>query len=486
MAAVSQPGSRAGLITALVIFVVLFLVATVLFFTSNADNKVNEKRVSDLQAKYNQVIKQSEMTDPDYQALQDIQKDPTNRGRSMFDILKTQRDDLAKRISGPNGARAADALKQADDIYTVVNKGLADEGVSDVTIASDGLTNQMVTLRNAIIQKQKQVKEQEAKALACADDLKKQIALYQKAVDTHRANLETAQTDTRTKEEETTKYRAGKDEQVAGLQKDLSDTVEKDRKALEDLNTQLTARTQEIDKLKKDLEIAYGAMARFKVGGTGEAAIRRADGTISQLGKNSVVYINRGLGQQISPGMTFEVYDKNEGIPRLQATNEETLPAGKASIEVTRVSPGSSEARIIKQSPGSQVFVGDLIANLVYDPNVKFRFKVFGDFDIDQDGKATPQETEVVKRLIAQWGGIVTDDLNIDTDFLVMGREPVVPAIPPEQLKDDPVREFEQAKAAEARKQYDEVKNKALELHTPVLNQNRFLYFIGFFDQARK
>jgi hypothetical protein len=130
--------------------------------------------------------------------------------------------------------------------------------------------------------------------------------------------------------------------------------------------------------------------------------------------------------------------------------------------------------------------VGDLIANLVYEPNVKFRFKVFGDFDIDQDGKATPQEADVVKRLIAQWGGIVTDDLNIDTDFLIMGKEPVVPAIPAEQLKDDPIREFEQKKAEEARKAYDDVKNKALELHTPVLNQNRFLYFIGFFDQARK
>ena len=37
-----------------------------------------------------------------------------------------------------------------------------------------------------------------------------------------------------------------------------------------------------------------------------------------------------------------------------------------------------------------------------------------------------------------------------------------------------------------SRDQYEAVKNKALELHTPVLNQNRFLYFVGFFDQARK
>src|SRR2546423_5567233 len=113
MAAVSQPGSRAGLITALVIFVVLFLVATVLFFTSNSANQVNEKKVAELQAKYTQVIKQTEMTDPDYQALQDLQKDPTNRGRSMFDIMKTQRDDLAKVITGQSNTPASQALEKA-------------------------------------------------------------------------------------------------------------------------------------------------------------------------------------------------------------------------------------------------------------------------------------------------------------------------------------------------------------------------------------
>src|SRR5205823_5210485 len=111
------------------------------------------------------------------------------------------------------------------------------------------------------------------------------------------------------------------------LEKSVADTVEKDRKAMEDLNTQLTAKQAQVADLQKKLEQSYQILARFKVGGAGEAAIRRADGIISQLGKNGVVYINRGLGQQITPGMTFEVYDKNEGIPRLQTGNDESLPA---------------------------------------------------------------------------------------------------------------------------------------------------------------
>ena len=483
MAAVSQTGSRAGLITALVIFVVLFLVATVLFFTTNADNKVNEKRVADLQTKYTLVIKQTEMTDPDYQTILDLQKnDPANRGRSVFDILKTQRDDLAKAITGQANTPAAKALESASTTVQSANKTLEPAAAS---VPAGSLNNAIMVLTASIIERQAQADQLKAEMAKCAKDLKEQTALYQKELDAHRTAIETARTETKTAGEDATKYRATKDEQVAGLEKSIADTVEKDRKAMEDLNTQLTAANAQIAKLKQDLEKSYGTLARFKVGGTGESAIRRPDGIISQLGKNGVVYVNRGLGQQISPGMTFEVYDKNEGIPRM-SPNDESLPAGKASIEITRVSPTSSEARIIKQSSAGQLYVGDLIANLVYDPNVKFRFKVFGDFDIDQDGKPTPQEADVVKRLIAQWGGIVTDDLNIDTDFLVMGKEPVVPTLPADQVKGDPILEFQQQKAAEARKAYDEVRDKALELHTPVLNQNRFLYFIGFFDQARK
>ncbi len=485
MAAVSQPGSRAGLITALVVFVILFLVSTVLFFTANADLQVAKKTLTDKSKQYDSVIKQTEMTDTDYEAVKQMQGDPGNRGRSMFDIMKAQRDDLAKAITGQANTPAAKAVEAAATTVQSVNKTLEPAGA---TVPAGSLNNAIMVLAASIVERQNQVDTLKQQMAQCMTDLKQQTALYQKELETHKSAVETARGESKTAVDQTVAYRAGKDEQVAGLEKTLADTVEKNRKALEDLNTTLTTRQQEVDKLKKDLEKAYASMSRFKVTGTAENAIRRPDGTITQIGRtgSNLVYISRGLGQQISPGMTFEVYDKNEGIPRLQANNEESLPVGKASIEVMRVSHESSEARIVKQSAGSQIFVGDLIANLIYDPNVKFRFKIFGNFDIDQDGRATPQETDVVKRLVAQWGGIVTEDLDIDTDFVVMGKEPVVPNLSKEDLINNPIAQFEQTKAEEAFKAYQEVKNKALELHIPVLNQNRFLYFIGFFDQAKK
>jgi hypothetical protein len=76
---------------------------------------------------------------------------------------------------------------------------------------------------------------------------------------------------------------------------------------------------------------------------------------------------------------------------------------GKASIEVVRVGNTTSECRITRTSRGATLSEGDLIANLVYDKNTKYNFLVYGNFDLDRNGVATPQDAEVIKRLITQW-----------------------------------------------------------------------------------
>ena len=48
MAAVSQPGSRAGLISAMVVAVVVALIMTVMFFVANADAKANAQKLEQL------------------------------------------------------------------------------------------------------------------------------------------------------------------------------------------------------------------------------------------------------------------------------------------------------------------------------------------------------------------------------------------------------------------------------------------------------
>jgi hypothetical protein len=139
--------------------------------------------------------------------------------------------------------------------------------------------------------------------------------------------------------------------------------------------------------------------------------------------------------------------------------------------------------RIIKQRPGQSLTEGDLIMNLVYDKNTKFNFVVYGEFDLDQDGHPSANDTGVVRRLITQWGGRLMNDVNADTDFVILGKEPVVPETTPED-EGDPQKIKEIAEATQARDAYLNLRDKAEKLNIPIMNQNRFLYFVGYFDRA--
>jgi hypothetical protein len=250
------------------------------------------------------------------------------------------------------------------------------------------------------------------------------------------------------------------------------------------VQNQLNAANGTIETQKKLVTTLTQQIAIYRPKDIGNSIIRRPDGKITTVARNNIVYINLGQGQQISPGMTFEIYDPREGIPVPAAGSpEDEMPTGKGSLEVVRVSPASSECRIVKMQPGQQPFEGDLIGNLIYDPNTKLAFKVYGEFDIDQNNAASVQEGEVLKRLVTQWGGAVTDKLDIDTDFLVLGKEPVLPELAKDPTPEERFRWEQQKKKLD---DYNNERGKALDLHIPVLNQNRFLYYIGYFDQAKK
>jgi len=118
---------------------------------------------------------------------------------------------------------------------------------------------------------------------------------------------------------------------------------------------------------------------------------------------------------------------------------------------------------------------------------------VYGDFDLDNNGQASAQDAAVIKRLVSQWGGTLVpianpekpaDSISVDVDFIVMGLEPVVP--PKDETVTDPIIIAQIQKATEDQKRYLDVRERAAQLGIPIMNQNRFLYYTGYFDQARR
>ena len=198
------------------------------------------------------------------------------------------------------------------------------------------------------------------------------------------------------------------------------------------------------------------------------------------------VFIDLGSGQQVTPGLTFEVYS-SLGIPSVgPEASQDVQLEGKASIQVIRVQPGSSECKVIRLSPGQVVNEGDLIANLAYDKNLAYNFYVFGKYNLDNKGEATERDTDVIKRLITQFGSKVGDQISTATDFVVIGAEPVVPTFTQQEMDEDPLKAYQMAEAIKALDEFNAVRAQAIQLNIPLLNQNRFLYLVGYFSESQR
>jgi hypothetical protein len=266
---------------------------------------------------------------------------------------------------------------------------------------------------------------------------------------------------------------------MAALQKQLADA-----QAQAGVDVQTVQR--KADDLQKKLDAVQNKLAQYRMD-VKNPMIRAADARVTQVAPDSICYIDLGFGDHIMPGLTFEVYDRIDGIPPLgDGTSKEDMPKGKASIEVINVGQNSSQCRVIRVTQGQTLSQGDLCSNLVYDRNIKPIFYVYGKFDTDQNNVATDQETENIKNLIQRWGGKLSDKLNIDVDYVVMGKEPTLPNYSKEDLEGSPIAKQRMDEATAALKAYDEVRGNASTMHIPVMNQNRFLYYTGYFEVAKR
>jgi hypothetical protein len=129
--------------------------------------------------------------------------------------------------------------------------------------------------------------------------------------------------------------------------------------------------------------------------------------------------------------------------------------------------------------------VGDVIANLVYDRNTKYNFYIYGKFDIGQTGRPNDSDRQKIEALVTRWGGKVQPEINVDTDFVVMGAEPKVEAFTTDDLQDPFKVKLQQNELAD-QKAYNGILDRANQLHIPIVNQNRFLYFVGYYDSAQR
>lgn len=242
----------------------------------------------------------------------------------------------------------------------------------------------------------------------------------------------------------------------------------------------LAAQISESDRLES--EVTRLEQDLIEQGGNQGPSIepwRQSDGRIlAFLPERDMVYINLGSFDRLTLGMTFEVYDARTGV----ASDESGELRGKGSIELVKIEKDTALARIVAIDRGAVIAKGDLIANVVYDPKQTFKFVVHGEYDLNSFGQPNAIDRKLVETMIDRWGGQLLDQLNTDADYLVLGAAPSLPhALSPNEIDPTKIRIFEE----QLRKynDYEEMKTQAQKLSIPILNQNRFLFLVGYYQR---
>jgi len=200
-----------------------------------------------------------------------------------------------------------------------------------------------------------------------------------------------------------------------------------------------------------------------------EKLLQRSDGQVLDT-SGGVIYISLGSKQAVKVGARFFVYSKLEAGA--------TSPKLKADIEVTAVGDLTSEARVVLARPDNPVIPGDLINNIVFDPNLKLTFFVLGEFDFNGDGISDPTGPQRVMEIISACGGTVAQQLSPTVNFVIMGTEPPKPAEPTAAASAEVQAGYKKQMAAV--RNYNDLKSQIQALAVPVISLQEFLKYTGF------
>ncbi|MCC6683033.1 MAG: hypothetical protein IT445_19200 [Phycisphaeraceae bacterium] len=260
------------------------------------------------------------------------------------------------------------------------------------------------------------------------------------------------------------------------LSTELADLRREKDQRIADQEQTLRQKDADVVRMRSEIERLTGGQ-KGSTGGVENVVV--ADGHVTATADNlDQVYINLGSNDHITLGLTFEVFNAMDLIK----TDEFQDVRGKATVEVISVEPATSLARIVRKGYKAIVKEGDQIVNMVYDPKKSFKFHIYGDFDINHDGQATEAERQLVESMVRRWGGQLTPDLTYEDDYLVLGIEPPLPEALPQDVI-DPVLIAKNVEAKKNYEQYQTLIGEARSLTIPVLNQNRFLALVGYYDR---
>lgn len=377
--------------------------------------------------------------------------------KSLAGYLTSQFREMADKVTGASGdtpesmnKKIAAELGGSGNMLRAIQdlKGKLASSETSLAAAEAARKADNESLKNA----QNRVKASEESNAATITALKGEVNTYKGEIDAFRGEMNTRAQDAAAALEK--------------IKRDANDEISR-------LNDRIARQNEELAVAQNKIKSLQKERSAETLRPSDEAAL--VDGeVVAVVDADGTIYINRGRNHRVVLGMTFEVYG-DAGAIKPNAAGD--YPRGKGAIEVIRVDDNTSICRVVRSTRGNPVSKGDVLANAIYDPNKKYGFLVFGNFDTNSDGRSTPEEATEIKSLINAWGGNIVDSLSGNVDFVVLGARPILPPAPPADSPVPVVQEY--IRQRNIARDYDKLLESAAATSIPVLNQNRLTTLIG-------
>lgn len=457
---------------ALIIFIFLWIVSTALaaVIYVQAGKQIEESKAE--ASELNAIANKTERTLLVKTLLENAKADPKVKRTAVGEAMR-EIDALKSKIGGEGSVE--DMVKLNGIIDQAIHQPILKSSETDV-----GPTSLLAALKQAT----QLATSQKDQIESLEGDKKLLAADYEKAKREKDAQLLSAKTQANDRSTELSK----RDAQITSLHAELDNAIktqaEKNAESQRQQEVELRKLVAQIKEaesanslLQSELEKTKNELKMIKGGPKYAFGVDPVGKLIRVNNNDNEVWINLGRKDHITPGMTFAVYD-----PRVGASTSAENKGKRGDIEVIEVGDVESLARITHTEKTQALLQNDILSNPVYsrDKNRKFHFVISGNFDIDADGVATPGEREKIVRLVQSWGGVIDDKVTSQTDFLIVGSEPTSMTsgvdTESEQGQDLVKQSQDQAKA------YADRLVAARELSIPILNANRFLSMIGYYN----
>jgi len=443
----------------LIVFVFLFLVATVVAVMMYLDRDKLGQQVVSMKSTNEQIFRSQE-------ELTRAMADKTAAGAKGDSLIKFLQDEVSvltelldmKTNSIPNDAPVRMALrarypqlaKYQADLARGLFKFVEDKNLAMNTQKAqiDSLTDDLKAAKESRDNADKALQAVNAQLDAHKEEIEKKNAEIAKLVDTIKSSNDTSWA-------ELLKKNAEELAQMAKDNENAKKEMAKLATAKGKIDAEMARLLAEIAAVKPKMDVSRMA--------------KQPDATILRVDDGTTVYVDLGKNEKVQPGMTFSVY------PTGETTDETKL---KGTLEVLHVGESTTECRITNKYGQNAIAVGDIISNPAFARNQIYTFVVKGIFDMSGTGKANTDGASQVKEMITHSGGKLSDHVSVGTDFVVIGEAPTIPAKPGDDATEHDLEVYEQQ--MKVMKDYDDAKTEAGKYGIQILNLNRFLVLIGY------